>query len=127
MDTATNAIVRKLDVPGPVHHVLVTSDGRYAVSTHPMGGGISVVDLDSGDLVKTVATGPAPNYMVETDDGKSLLVSNSGNDKISEVDTEHWFVKRNLQVGGGPGHYGARTRQRAALCQQCYIRPSCCR
>jgi len=104
VDTATNAIVRKLEVPGPVHHVLVTSDGRYAVSTHPMGGGISVVDLDSGELVKTVATGPAPNYMVETDDGQSLLVSNSGNDTISEVDTGHWFVKRNLRVGGGPEH-----------------------
>lgn len=104
VDTATNAIARKLEVPGPVHHVLVTSDGRYAVSTHPMGGGISVVDLDSGKLVKTVATGPAPNYMVETDEGESLLISNSGNGTISEVDTSHWFVKRNLRVGGGPEH-----------------------
>jgi len=25
-------------------------------------------------LVKTVATGPAPNYLVQTDDGQSLLV-----------------------------------------------------
>ncbi len=103
VDTETNAIVRKLEVPGPVHHVLVTSDGRYVVSTHPVGGGISVVDLDSGELVKTVATGPAPNYMVETDDGQSLLVSNSGNDTISEVDTGHWFVKRNLR-----GNYSAQ-------------------
>jgi len=69
VDTATNAIARKLEVPGPVHHVLVTSDGRYAVSTHSMGGGISIVDLDSGKLVKAVATGPAPNYVVETGDG----------------------------------------------------------
>jgi YVTN family beta-propeller protein len=104
VDTATNAIVRKLEVPGPVHHVLVTSDGRYAVSTHPMGGGISVVDLDSGRLAKTVATGPAPNYLVEADNGQSLLVSNTGNGTISEVDTSHWFVKRNLRVGGGPEH-----------------------
>src|SRR5680860_1002199 len=42
--------------------------------------------------------------MVETDDGHSLLVSNSGNGTISEVDTSHWFVKRNLRVGGGPEH-----------------------
>lgn len=104
VDTATNAISRTLEVPGPVHHVLVTSDGRYAVSTHPMGGGISIVDLDSGKLDKAVATGPAPNYVVETDDGQSLLVSNSGNGTISEVNTTHWFVKRNLRVGGGPEH-----------------------
>lgn len=69
-----------------------------------MGGGISVVDLDSGDLVETVATGPAPNYVVESDNGQSLLVSNTGNGTISEVDTRHWFVKRNLRVDGGPEH-----------------------
>lgn len=104
VDTNTNSIDRTLEVPGPVHHVLVTSDGRYAVSTHPIGGGISIVDLDSGQLVKTVATGPAPNYLVEADEGRSLLVSNTGNGTVSEVDTGHWFVKRNLRVGGGPEH-----------------------
>ncbi len=104
VNTATKAIDRKLEVPGPVHHVLVTSDGRYAVSTHPAAGSISVVDRDSGQLVKTVATGPAPNYLVQTDDGQSLLVSNTGNGTVSEVDTEHWFVERNLRVGGSPEH-----------------------
>jgi len=104
VDTNTNLIDRVIEVPGPVHHVMVTADGRYAVSTHPMGGGISVVDLDSGDLVETVATGPAPNYVVESDNGQSLLVSNTGNGTISEVDTRHWFVKRNLRVDGGPEH-----------------------
>lgn len=104
LDTTTHAIVRKLEVPGPVHHVLVTADGRYAVSTHPMGGGISVVSLDSGQLVETVATGPAPNYVVESEDGQSLLVSNAGNGTVSEIDTQHWFVKRNLRVAGSPEH-----------------------
>ena len=104
VDTAKSAITRTVEVPGPVHHVLVTPDGRFAVSTHPMGGGISVVDLESGQLVETLATGPAPNYVVATDDGQSLLVSNTGNGTVSEVDTRHWFVKRNLRVGGGPEH-----------------------
>ncbi|MDI4638292.1 MULTISPECIES: YncE family protein [Halomonadaceae] len=104
VDTTTNAIVRKLEVPGPVHHVLVTADGRYAVSTHPMGGSISVVSLDSGKHIETVATGPNPNYVVESEDGQSLLVSNAGNGTVSEIDTQHWFVERNLRVGGSPEH-----------------------
>lgn len=104
VNTSTRAIDRKLEVPGPVHHVLVTVDGRYAVSTHPVSGSISIVDLASGKLVKTVATGPAPNYLVATDDGQSLLVSNSGNGTVSLVDTGHWFVERNLRVGGSPEH-----------------------
>lgn len=104
VDTTTHSIVRKLEVPGPVHHVLVTANGRYAVSTHPMGGGISIVSLDSGQLVATVATGPAPNYVTETEDGQSLLVSNTGNGTVSEIDTQNWFVERNMRVGGSPGH-----------------------
>jgi len=104
VDTNTNAIVRVLEVPGPVHHVLVTRDGRYAVSTHPMGGGISVVDLESGKIVEVIATGPSPNYLATTADGQTLFVSNTGNGTVSEVDTRHWFVKRNVRTGGGPEH-----------------------
>ncbi|AOY87742.1 hypothetical protein BKP64_05905 [Marinobacter salinus] len=104
VDTGTNTIVRVLEVPGPVHHVLVTQDGRYAVSTHPMGGGISVVNLESGKIVEVIATGPSPNYLATTADGQTLFVSNTGNGTISEVDTKNWFVKRNVRIGGGPEH-----------------------
>lgn len=104
VDTSTYEIDREFEVPGPVHHVLVTKDGRYAVSTHPMGGGISVVDLDSGEVVEVIATGPSPNYIAMTGDGQTLFVSNTGNGTISEVDTRNWFVKRNVLVGVGPEH-----------------------
>lgn len=104
VDTNTNTIVRVFEVPGPVHHVLVTNDGRYAVSTHPMGGGISVVDLHSGDVVEMIATGPSPNYAVMGSDGQTLFVSNTGNGTVSEVDSRNWFVKRNFLIGGGPEH-----------------------
>lgn len=104
VDTSTNEIDSVFEVPGPVHHVLITRDGRYAVSTHPMDGGISVVDLDSGEVVEVIATGPSPNYIATTGDGQTLFVSNTGNGTISEVDTRNWFVKRNVLVGGGPEH-----------------------
>ena len=75
MDTTTNAIVRKLEVPGPVHHVLVTADGRYAVSTHPMGGSISVVSLDSGKHIETVATGRSAKSTLSTGSLSETCVS----------------------------------------------------
>lgn len=104
IDTASKVVVRQFDVPGPVHHVLVTADGRYAVSTHPMGGGISVVSLESGELIASLATGPAPNYMVQSPQDRSLYVSNSGNGTVSEVDTQHWFVRKNMRLDGSPEH-----------------------
>lgn len=104
VDTATGRIVRKFEVPGPVHHVLVTLDGLYAISTHPMAGAISVVSLESGQVVETLPTGPAPNYTVESRDGRTLFVSNAGNGTVSEIDTEHWYVRRNMRTGGAPEH-----------------------
>ncbi|WP_280549200.1 MULTISPECIES: YncE family protein [unclassified Halomonas] len=103
-DTATSRISRTLEVPSPVHHVLVTRDGRHAVSTHPIGGGISVVSLESGQVIASLPTGPNPNYLVQQEAGGPILVSNAGNGTISEVDTQHWFVQRNIHVGGSPEH-----------------------
>ena len=58
MDTAKGEIARTVKVPGPVHHVVVTPDGRFAVSTHPMGGGISVVSGGRRDKELPVSRPP---------------------------------------------------------------------
>lgn len=104
IDTATDKVVRNFDVPGVIHHVLVTADGLYAVSTQPMSGAINVTSLKSGATVAHLATGPGPNYAVEDPQRHTIYVSNSGNGTISEVDTEHWYVRRNIRVGGRPEH-----------------------
>lgn len=98
------AVVRRIAVPGAVHHTAVTPDGRHAVATHPNGGGVSVIDLPAFTVSKMVHTGPLPNYAVVSRDGKRLFVSNAGNDTISEIDTEHWIVRRNILAGGSPEH-----------------------
>jgi len=83
---------------------LDTPDGRYAISTHPSRGSISVVDIAQRKLLHTIATGPVPNYAVVTHDGRRVYVSNAGNDTVSEIDTSHWIVKRNFVVGKAPEH-----------------------
>ncbi len=102
--TADNAVVRRIEVPGAVHHTAVTPDGRYAVATHPGGDGISVIDLSAYKVVTTVQTGPLPNYAVASRDGKRIYVSNAGNNTISEIDTRDWTVTRNLPTGESPEH-----------------------
>jgi DNA-binding beta-propeller fold protein YncE len=99
------AILRRIEVPGAVHHVVVTPDGRYAVATHPNQGGISVIDLAEFRVVATVHTGPSTNYAVVGAGGNFVYVSNAGNNTVSEIDTERWIVRRNLLVGGeSPEH-----------------------
>lgn len=97
-------VMSTIAVPGWTHHQAITPDGRYVISTHPIRGYISVVDMQSSQLLKTVKTGPAPNYTLVTRDGKKAFVSNSGNGTISEIDLATWKVTRTLKAGASPEH-----------------------
>lgn len=97
-------ILRRIEVPGAVHHTAVTPDGRYALATHPNGGTLSVVDLATFEIAATVRTGPLPNYAVASPDGARIYVSNAGNNTVSEVDSERWIVRRNFVTGESPEH-----------------------
>lgn len=102
-DAGTGRILRRIPVPGAVHHVAIAPDGRTAAATHP-GGGISVVDLDKGELTASVPTGPTPNYLAWSPDGKRLYVSNAGNGTVSELTFGHGISTRKLRAGGTPEH-----------------------
>lgn len=92
-------VMLTIPVSGWSHHEAITPDGRYVISTHPTRGGISIVDMQSNQVFKTVNTGPAPNYTVVVPDGKRAFVTNSGNGTISEIDTASWTVTRTLEAG----------------------------
>lgn len=104
VQTADGKIVRRIDVPGAVHHVAVRPDGRYAVVTQPMQGTISVIDLALYQVISTVKTGSQPNYAVFSPDGTHLFVSNAGDGTISQVDTNSWTVLGSIKVGKKPEH-----------------------
>ncbi len=97
-------ILRRIEVPGAVHHTALTRDGRYALATHPNGGTLSVLDLATFQVAATVRTGPLPNYAAASPDGTRIYVSNAGNNTVSEVDTERWIVRRNFVTGESPEH-----------------------
>lgn len=104
IDAEERRLLRQIDVPGGVHHVLITPDGKYAVATHPGRGSVSVIDIPGHQLHKELPTGPAPNYTVSKRDGTRVNVSNAGNGTISEIDTATWTVQRDLPAGKSPEH-----------------------
>ncbi len=104
IDKVDGSTAARLEVPGAVHHVAVSPDGRYAVATHPNDDGISVVDLSDFTLRPLLRTGSFPNYAVFSPDGSRVYISNSGNGTVSEVDTTRWIVRRNLVAGESPEH-----------------------
>lgn len=97
-------VMLTMDADGMIHHQAMTPDGRYVVSTHPTRGNISLADLQSNRVVRTIKTGPSPNYALVTKDGKTVFVSNSGDGTISAIDTATWKVARTLKAGPGPEH-----------------------
>ncbi len=97
-------VMAEIPVAGWTHHQAITPDGRYVVSTHTTRGYITVVDLQSNQVVKTIKTGLAPNYTVISADGKRAYVSNTGSGSISEVDLAADKVVRSLQAGPAPEH-----------------------
>jgi len=97
-------VMSTIPVSGWTHHQAITPDGRYVLSTHPIRGYISVVDMQTSQVIKTVKTGFAPNYTLVTKDGKRAYVSNSGSGTISEIDLVSWSVTRTLTAGASPEH-----------------------
>jgi YVTN family beta-propeller protein len=97
-------VMLTIPVSGWTHHQAITPNGRYVISTHPTRGGVSVVDMQTNQVIKTIETGPAPNYSVVTRDGKRAFVSNSGNGTVSQIDVSAWRVTHTLEAGPAPEH-----------------------
>ncbi|MBD3626424.1 MAG: YncE family protein [Rhodobacteraceae bacterium] len=104
VDAKSHEILRRIDVPGIVHHVEVSADERYAMVTHPALDSVSVIDLDAGEVTATVATGPIPEYAIANPSTGRFFVSNAGNDTVSDVDPEAGIVTRNFRLQGAPKH-----------------------
>lgn len=104
IDAASLRVVRRVAVRAAVHHVAVSPDGRFAVTTHPGADGISVIDLEAFTVTDSVETGRTPNYAAFTSDARDLYVSNAGDDTVSEVDVDSWTVSRRIATGGSPEH-----------------------
>ena len=97
-------VMSTIPVSGWTHHQAITPDSRYVISTHGSRGYISIVDLQKNKVIKTINTGPAPNYTIISKNGKYAYVSNSGNNSISEIDLKDWKIIRTLEAGPAPEH-----------------------
>ncbi len=104
IDLQAGEMIRRLDVPGGVHHIAVSPNGRYAVLTHPGLALVSVLDLETYGIAASVAVGEDPNYAVFDPVGGYLLVSVAGEDEIVFVDPNTWQIATRLSVGASPEH-----------------------
>lgn len=97
-------VMQTIPVGGWTHHQAITPNGRYVISTHATRGDVSVLDMQTNQIVRRIETGPAPNYTLITRDGRRAFVSNSGSGTITEIDLTTWEPMRILDAGPAPEH-----------------------
>ena len=104
IDIQTEKVIRKIEVPGMVHHITTSSDDRYVLVTHPGLDAVSIIDLETNTLTATIPTGSNPNYAVYDPQTASFYVSNTGNATISQVEPKAGYAVRNFKTENGVEH-----------------------
>lgn len=104
IERKSGEILRRTDVPGAVHHVTVSPDGRFAAVTLIKAGAVSVIGLENFELIATIETGEVPNYAIFDNDTAALFVGNAGSGTVSRIAVDGWTAGETVETGANPGH-----------------------
>jgi phospholipase C len=86
IDTATNDVVAKIPLPGPLG-VALAPDGKRAYVTSFGRNTVSVIDTANNTVEATVRVGPGPWGIAITPDGKFAYLTNIQSNTVSVIDT----------------------------------------
>jgi YVTN family beta-propeller protein len=104
LNTATNHLVKQIEVGEGPASVAVTPDGRYAYVADAFGKSVSVVDTS---MMKTVGepieVGTTPFGVAITPDGRRAFVTDRGSGEVSVIDTATRKSVEEIPVGTGIG------------------------
>ena len=103
VDVATGHVDRviKTNVPG-THLFVLSGDGRRAWVSNIGAGSNSLVDIEKGEVLKTVATGKAPEAIDLSPDGREVWVADGQLDRITVLDAKTLDTLATLAAGGRP-------------------------
>ena len=68
-------------------------------------GSVSVIDLESGELIREILVGLHSSAMARTPDGRYLAVANAASDSVSVIDTTTDIVTETISLRWQPGDY----------------------
>lgn len=107
IDTATPKVIRKVAVGTVPIQLYATPDSRMLLVANQgtrkkPGKTVSMIDLESFKVVKTVVTGAGAHGVVVDRDGRYAYVTNSYANSVSMVDVKDRKVVKTVSVGKGP-------------------------
>ncbi|HEY0267355.1 MAG TPA: YncE family protein [Rhizomicrobium sp.] len=86
----------------PTHGIALTTDRKKLWITSVSGGGIYIQDLATGTVSPMMPTGPCPNWISMSSDGKYAGVSNADSDDTSILDAHTGKELYRIKVGLAP-------------------------
>ncbi|WP_322724979.1 beta-N-acetylglucosaminidase domain-containing protein [Streptomyces spongiae] len=82
--------------------VVLSADGRTAYAANQGSDTVSVIDVASGEVTKTVTVGDVPAGLALTSDGKTLWVADYSDDALQPIDLTTGTAGAKVTVGDGP-------------------------
>jgi YVTN family beta-propeller protein len=98
--------VAEIEVGHHPAHVVPDLNGERVFVTDSETNIVSVIDLDSQEVVKTVATGRYPHGLRLSPDGRELFVANVEDGSVSVIDVASLTEAQRIPVGKTPVQVG---------------------
>ena len=80
----------------------VSSDGRYAASTHSTSEDVAIIDASSKTMLATVKIGRGPGFPIFSPDNTKLYVMLSAMGDVAVIDLKTMSVTARHKVGKDP-------------------------
>jgi YVTN family beta-propeller protein len=108
IDTRSHEVVDRIDVPSP-NGLAFSPDRRSIYVTCVFDDAVRVIDLDTGEVVRSAAAGEEPGHLALTEDGSRAYICRPFGETVSVLDTERLEVVRTITVDKGPTTVAIRT------------------
>jgi len=106
IDTATNTLVKWIDLPGHGYGSAATADGKWLLVPIPSKNLVAVVDIQTLTVTRTIPVVSAPQEMLIRPDGKFAYVAGSSAKKVAVIDLSQWKMTGTVDVGNNPDGLG---------------------
>lgn len=101
IDVATRAVLREFDTGSAwTKWVELSPDEKTLYASNWSGDDVSIIDLETGELVRRIGVSNTPRGMYATGDGRSLYVAGFDSGHLERIDLESGEVTT-LFTGGG--------------------------
>jgi YVTN family beta-propeller protein len=101
-DTATDQLIKKVEVGNHPAHIVFTQDGKYVLVTNNEDNNVSVIDAKTYQVFQTISTGKGPHGFRISPDSKLAYVANMGEDTVSVLDLNNLKELKKIKVGQTP-------------------------